>query len=198
MPASALGLSKLMGALGFKQSEGLRFVETIQPVLTVGDASAWANVPEVPCAIWGTTNDVAAGGHDSMQVYAHAPGGLWIDNIAFNSANPVVLTVSLFLVDFTAAAGLPLTTPVPLVPLTCSQPTAGPITTTGESGFNPLGAFVATSSPGMVCNTLQGPTGPLNGVYVPHGSVFGLRGETGAELNSWMRVRELQEVPEVR
>ena len=173
MPADGLPLSRLIRRLGFKQQETFPTVESLQPVLTVGDVSSLVPTPRGPSCLVGC--HAAAGPQgNTIRLFIRAPGGAWIEgvvgasipssfgfgSIEFWSIDDAVNGLGQF------AAGPPA--PRDLSPLTTSDPTAGPITTTARQGDSPI-ALPSELAPTFAFTSFNVPS-PFPRFYVPSGT----------------------------
>jgi len=151
----AFNVSKLIDELGLKTISGetLRILETVQPVLNVGDLEG-VTPPHVPASALISATEAAAGGlAATVQVQCLAAGGAIVEWVIPHGAIPPAM--------FLRGAGV-----AGLAPLAVQQISRDPIVSIASSGDG-----VALSGGVPLDPTVFYNFGP-NGIFVPTGSFF--------------------------
>lgn len=107
MAQGAFNVSRLIAELGLQQLTGeeLRVLETIQPVLSVGDISGNSPPHQAPAAMFGGIALGAGANFGTVQLQCLAPGGLFVD--WFTLVTPTT-TVRLSVRPGAPSAGMPV------------------------------------------------------------------------------------------
>lgn len=159
----AFNVSALIRQLGLKavSGEDLRVLETIQPVLPVGDLAGLTPAHVPPSAMFG---DFVAGGvgtNATMEIQSLAPGGLFVDWLI---VGPSTSFVGWSVTTVTHAAGLP-------VLASAGQLSNEPIESVVRSG-----AIAAVGGNSVAADSINGGTFfPAHPWFVPRGSFFSMQ-----------------------
>ncbi len=187
--ATSLGLSKLLGALGFKQGETFPTIEAIQPVAIVGHWDDLVPNPSGPKALWGGREEPVT--YRAFAFEIKAKGGAYIDVFNLTTDTGVgVVPCEIRINDIGWAGNIPATKN--LTPVVTSHPGAGPITTIGYQGVPPVGFTTPQLDRPTIGVHQLGKTQSFGHIYVPAGKVFELVAEDG----DLMLAAEIREIPE--
>ncbi len=156
MPATTFNITQLIRELGLKNVDSMDVVERLQPVVTVADLSDLTPAHQAPKALFGAFIAAVVAERFVMEVQCLAPGGLFVDWLAYDSTGNLRISI-----NATAVAGaLPVVAPV-------GQASRDPVRSIVREGTLP-GAVV----PGMIVrNEHTFPAGSI-GLFVPRAQFF--------------------------
>jgi len=174
----AFNVAQLIRELGLQTISGetMRILETIQPVMAVGDLSDVTPPHVAPSALFGVQETGAVGTAAIIEAQCLAPGGLFIEMF---SAISGFTTCSIRITEAAIGPGLP-------VLATAGQASREPIASVVRSGAvaqSPLEAFTITQV-GEI--TVFG----SNAIFVPRGRFFSMQAtldNTIINFGFWIR-----------
>ncbi len=187
MPASALALSKLLGALGYKQQETFPTIEAVQPVAIVGDWSSLVPNPHATKAVWGGWESVPAFFCFGFEITSGGGAMVKVMNLTTDVGVGVV-PVEIRVAPIGDANNVPKTKT--LIPVDTSVPGSPAITTVGYQGVTPIAGAPREDRPCFGVHQL-GKTQGFS-LYVAAGNVIEFLADSDLMLAT-----EIVELPEV-